>query len=348
MDSLVLFRGNTTAVGLIPFDTTQKVFIALAALPPIAIWFAIYLFSPKKNFATDDPYERMQWFYALMSGIMVGQLLGHALPNSTFYSSSSVPYLAAIFGIIAVIAFLKLCRVYGYAKNQVISSTQYEPLELYNKDGEETHCVELAEQSFILDEEIGHDSSSMQMDDDHSFLSATDSKLTTNDAHDVRWIRRRMFEILFVTSCFMVLFEGPYLSYNASGIIPAYVIPAFYAMKIIQAFMLACYSVFAYNHKRKGKFLFMTHYAWTAVIFSVMCALSTLPVLLGLPPLEIAMIVESPIFGGFYEFFAGALAAVAFNFVSREEFEPTKKGELVWLLLFGVGAFSIWTLGLAI
>ena len=83
-------------------------------------------------------------------------------------------------------------------------------------------------------------------------------------------------------------------------------------------------------------------------MFGIVCVLSTLPVMLNLPSGVIAVFVESRIFGAFYEFFAGALAAVAFNFISREEYEPTKKGELTWLTLFGVGAFTIWALGLVI
>lgn len=343
----VSFGRNATLTDPILFDTTQKVFTALAAVPAVGVWVLIYRFSPKKNFQLNNPYERMQWFYALMSGIMVGQLLGHALPNATLYSDTNVPFLAAIFGIFAVIAFLKLCRVFGYAKNQVIGSTQYEPIEMYTENGEETKYTVLNEQEFILDgDTITHDTSSVQ--DENPIMSAATSTLTANDAHDVRWIRRRMFEILYITSCVMILFEGPYLSYNASGVIPGYAIPAFYAMKMIQGLMLACYSVFAYNHKRTRKFLFLTYYGWTTLVFGIVCVLSTLPVMLNLPSDVIAIFVESRIFGAFYEFFAGALAAVAFNFISREEYEPTKKGELTWLALFGVGAFIIWALGLVI
>ena len=306
---------NITLTGPVLFDTTQKVFTALAAIPAVGVWVLIYRFSPKKNFELNNPYERMQWFYALMSGIMIGQLLGHALPNATLYSNTNIPFLAAIFGIFAVIAFLKLCRVFGYAKNQVIGSTQYEPIEMYKANGEETKYTVLNSQEFILDEDsIQHDTSSLQADD-NPIMSAAQSTLVANDAHDVRWIRRRMFEILFVTSCVMILFEGPYLSYNASGVIPGYAIPAFYAMKMIQGLMLACYSVFAYNHKRTRKILFLTYYGWTALVFGVVCVLSTLPVLLNLSNVVIAILVESRIFGGFYEFFAGALAAVAFKFI---------------------------------
>lgn len=349
MDNLVSLGRNTTAFSPVLFNTTQKVFTALSALPTLAVWAGIYYISPQKNFKLDNPYTHMQRYYALMSGIMVGQLLGHALPNSTFYSNSSIPFLAAIFGIIVVVAFLKLCRVYGYAKNQVVSSTQYEPIELYTDAGEETSLTQLDPEQFILDEDISpYDTSSMQTEGENQVISAVTAKLTSNDASDIRWIRRRMFEIFFVTSCFMILCEGSYLSYNVSEMPPEYCIPAFYGMKMAQAYMLACNSVFSYNHMRPKKILFLGYYGWTAVIFAVICALSSIPVMLNLSRLEIAVVVESPIFGGVYEFFAGVLAAIAFHFISREEYSPTKKSEFLWLLFFGIGACSIWALGLII
>lgn len=349
MERIVLLGRNVTISDPVAFNTIQKVFTALAALPTLAVWAGVYYISPKERFSISNPYKHMRLYYAFMSGIMIGQLLGHALPNSIFYSNPSVPFLAATFGIVVIVAFLKLCRVYGLAKNQVVSSTQYEPIELFTYEGEETAMAELGREQFILDEDIGEfDNSSTQTEGNGQVMSAVTATLTIADASDIRWIRRRIFEIFFVTACFMVLCEGMYLSYNLSEMAPRYSIPAFYGMKIVQAYMLACNSVFAYNHKITRKVLFLTYYNWPAVIFAVICVLSTIPALLGVSKLEIAIIVESPIFGAVYEFFAGVLAAIAFHFISREEFSPTKKGEFMWLLFFGIGACFMWALGLVI
>ena len=347
-DAYALVVRNSTSVIRVPYTVTERIFTSFAFIPAVFVWIIIYRFSPKANFQLNDPYTRMQLLYAVMSGIMIGQLLGHALPNATMYSDSNVPYLAAIIGIIVVMSFLKLCRVFGYAKNQVIGSTQYEPTELYNEEGDETSFVVVGREELLLDDGPLSDTNSFHTDEESKPLGASHSILTGNDAWDVRWIRRRMFEILYTVLCIMTAFEGLYLVYNASNVSPVSAIIAFYVMKSLQAFMLACYAVFAYNHKRTTKFIFLGYYAWAVVGFSVAVVLSTVPILMGISHNEISTIVESRIFSGFYELFAGILAAVAFDFTTREEFNPTKQGELSWLGLFTVGSVVMWGLGLVV
>jgi len=340
---------NATVTEPLALDTTQKVFTALAGLPTLVVWVGLYVFAPKRNFRTEDPYEKMQWMYAVMSGVMIGQLLGHALPNSTFYSNTRVPFMAAIFGILFVVAFAKLCRVFGYAKYQPLAKTAWEPAELFDDEGRETGNTVIRQENVLLDESYtGMDSEYVTSTEDPRILPASTANLTASDASDIRWIRRRMFEILYITVCAMVIFEGFYLAYNASNAVPELSIPCFYLMKAIQALMLACFAVYAYDHMRARRFLRANYYGWAALVFAVVCVCSTIPAILDLPFETISAIVESGVFGAFYEFFAGVLATVAFFFIAREEYKPTRKGEIIWLALFSVGALSVWALGLVI
>lgn len=339
------------------FDITQRIFIPLAAIPAVFVWWVVYWYAPKDNLhIPPSPYERMQWAFALASGMMIGQLFGHALPNAVLYSSSAVPFLAAIVGMVLVLAFFKMARVTGRATNQVLFSTQYEPVELYTAAGEEANYTELERAAFIADE-TATDSSFAGFDSAHEddpvqeeayVMPAHQTMLSGNDAHDVRWIRRGSFYIMFVTICFMVIFEGPFLIYHSNAVSPVLSIPAFYAMKMMQAFILSCYAVHAYDHMRKRKFLFLTFYAWMAVAFGVCCVLSTIPVLVEVDRLGMSLFIQSQYFGGFYELFAGALATMSLYFITREDFQPTLKKEIIWLALFTVGAVAMWGLGLII
>lgn len=360
------FRTNTTsnvtssAASVPPFDIIDKVFLALAALPSLGVWGLMYWIAPKRNFKLDDPFHKMRIPNAIASGGMIGQLLGHALPNISIYSEGNLPYFAAIIGVTIMIFFFRFIRATGNAPDQHVRWTDAEPIVLYDDDGNESPIVQLTGEGMFYEKQLDteelsagraneeyFDNSSISASDAEQTLQMTPTlaKLCMDDAHDIRWIRRTIFIILYVCSLCMIMLEGPILSYNVHLKSTTVQIICFYFLKIMQAQIMASFAIFAYNHMRRKRYLCLTPYAWLAVGFAVTVAASSITVLLGISHDVVTLFVENGWYTAFYCFIAGIFLDIAWRYAHREGDDPTKLGEFVWVFSFFGAATMMWVFG---
>lgn len=106
------------------YTSLQKSFLSLASIPCGVLLFGIYKYSKRHLVAASDSLEqRMERWYAAMSGIMLGIFIFRTLPQSSTASGTSVAMgwsyqTLAVFvmiGFYALMWFDKIGRVWNYS-----------------------------------------------------------------------------------------------------------------------------------------------------------------------------------------------------------------------------------------
>lgn len=373
---------NATTVTVAPvlgmeWTTTTRVFTPLAALPVLLVWFIVWRVSPKRNLHINNPYTKMQYLYALMTGSMAGFLAGHALPNALLIGEYGGVWKCICFfvGMCATAAFIRFARTCGPSLHQVAGDTSDEPYMLFDADGEQMDrvsttprrtpvgSVNVQPPSSAMDAFVGtsyeddYDSGTVTPNAHVIISQSTGDNMATDiadsgDAWDVLWIRRKTAWLIMTIYLFYSSCDGLFLMYNFHEVRPAVLVACFWIFKCSTAATLSGFFVYGYVqlHPSRGLLCCCRRtrcvYPMAALLSSITVVLSSIPVVMGVGQAYVDMVVENAIFGCAGALVAGILLTFALRFVFFEARETSNRAEFKWWVLFALSGLGTACLGL--
>lgn len=310
------------------FSDLQKAFLCLAPLGPAAIWAGTYAFARKKIPTKRSENEMLSPLYACVAGLLLGQLLGHVLPNALLGDYRELKFGCIGLGVLSIIFMYRLFRVCGPAGSEGVLVGDFGPL---------------SDPEAVLDSSSQEERPYVVVDGTQRF---SDQVLPVLRAELSLRLTRRVGLVIYTASLYSQVMEGFLLPYNPRDSSPGGLIAAFWITKCMQAFCMAGYAVYSRLHRQQSTGRVKALYLLMAALWCIAVFLSCLPVLLDLPMATLEQVVLHPASGVFYALSGGMILVISFLFLFLSPREPEWPRTLLFLAIMTASAALMWLTGL--
>jgi len=306
------------------FNEVQKAFLVLSALGPAAIWYLMFKFSSREipEHQTEG-YVMMLW-YGGTSGILIGQVFGHIIPNALIGGFVSIKMMGICVGILGLIVAYKLHRICTWEKYTNSPSPLLETSSAIDQDSQEEKDFHVVDYGKPLDEQM----------------------LPTKGAKDNLRLHRTIGLILFLSFQFSIVIEGFVLLYNPRDSSPAGLVAAVWLLRVMQTIATSTYSIYSKLHRRQERGSVKKLYLFLSVLWCITIILSTIPALMDIDIEFVSRVVEHPALGTFYSIFGGFSLTISFLFLFTFFKCVTKSDQIFYILSMLGGCAATYTIGL--
>jgi len=305
------------------YSVLQKALFPIVSITTMALLYFFYRFgiAPIRG-GLREYGERMEPFYSFAAAAIIGKFLFQSLPNATGPTGAQVGALVsgtAMLGLFIMLCIQKCQRVSHH--NQYYTSPELASVEIRSVINHESMEIQEYYQANDLDSpDVPKDR--LQLQDEMAELRK----------------RQRIFILLLIIMTFIAVMEGFFLVYSEPAVLGGSwaVLCFFFLNKMIDSGIIGTALLHGYIQAKGERSI--NWYRVYAVIWSVVCGLSTLPVLVGMSWSDAFNMVNHIATSVFYSFGGGFLLWIGLYFSSIDRRKSNKKENAVRLVIFAVTA----------
>lgn len=302
------------------FSTGQKVALGFTPLGAAAIWVALVVFAGRQLPSDLSEARALLPLTELVPGLLLGQVMGHVLPNALFGSLVDLKFAMIGVGILVMHAVYRLARVCG--------------------DGP----YHLDEVDAVLDKQTQEEEAFVAIDSVEGFNVLP----SLTQARSGLALRRSVCGLVYTLTLLSLLAEGVALIYNARDRSAGSLVAAFWFAKLFQSVCMVALCLHARLHRAFRVSGIRVNLAGLAGGWCLCVFLSSLPAILGLPHELAVTILEHPATGAIYALCGGVVTSVAFTLLYSRIQSRTLGGTLRGIVLCSVGFAAMWSTGMIV
>ncbi len=296
-------------------------FIAVSAL---CILFLMYGFGKRPIIGNSTFEDRMELLYSFAAAALLGQFLFQALPNAT---GPSGPQISAFVSLFVMIGFFVMLCVQKYQRVNhdnpyYISPENNSSCIVSSLDRDSVQLVEYFHATDLESDDVARQR--FQLSDERAELQK----------------RRRIHVLSLLIMMILCVLEGLFLVYRPQS----YKTLLFFAFhKMMETLIIGVSMLHALIHatsERQPRWYLYTSLLWTAV-----CVLSTLPMLVDAPYDAVFAIVNHLATNIFYALAGGVLFWIALYYIWIDRKQVDKRDTVFRLAIFGTTAAVAWVIG---
>lgn len=301
------------------FTDGQVAALILSSLVAAGVWVAVYLFAMRRLPEHQTENETMLYVYSAAAGCSIGVDLGIIVPSLSIGPLIDVEFLVLGLGILSIVCITRAAQLHH-----------------------QSHVSFLGDTSAALDVDSQEEREFARGEGELGLVEIAE----TAGARHIRWYYKLIAALLFVGASLSTIVEGVLLLANIRDV-PAYgLVLSFWVLKIVKAFYLASFSVFAGLHRKQGRSKIKAPYYVACAVSTVSVLCSFIPLLMGKDQAWALEFVENPVVGCIYALFGGASLATAFIFIFAEIKSVTTPEVIVSLVCLVTGFVATWAVGL--
>ena len=307
------------------YSEVQKgLIVPLIAVPCLALLYAMYAFGKRPIMGNGTFEDRMEPFYSYAASALLGQFLFQALPNATGPSGPQIGAFVSLFvmlGFFVMLCIQKYQRV-NHENPYYISPENNSSCIVSSLDHDTVQLVEYFHATDLESDDVARQR--FQLSDERAELQK----------------RRRIHVLTVIIMIILCVLEGFFLVYRPAS----WKLWAFFIMhKFMETMIIGVSMLHALIHatgERERRWYLYTSLLWTSV-----CALSTLPMLVDASYNVIYKIVNHLATNIFYALAGGILFWIALYYIWIDRKQVDKRDTVLRLGIFGVTAAVSWVVG---
>lgn len=302
----------------------KGILVPFIAISSLCILFLMYGFGKRPIIGNATFEDRMELFYSFAAAALLGQFLFQALPNATGPSGPQIGAFVSLFvmiGFFVMLCFQKYQRV-NHDNPYYISPENNSSCIVSSLDHESVQLVEYFHATDLESDDVARQR--FQLSDERAELNK----------------RRRIHVLTVLIMIVLCAFEGLFLVYRPQS----YKILLFFAFhKMMETLIIGVSMLHALIHatsEREPRW-----YLYTSLIWTTVCVLSTIPMLVNAPYDSIFAIVNHLATNIFYALAGGILFWIALYYIWIDRKQVDKRDTVFRLAIFGTTAAVAWVIG---
>lgn len=305
-------------------DVQKGLIVPLIVVPCLTAFYLLYRFGKKPIVGNGTFEDRMEPLYSYAAAALLGQFLFQALPNAT---GPSGPQIGAFVSLFVMVGFFVMLCIQKYQRVShdnpyYISPENNSSCIVSSLDHEHVQLVEYFHATDLESDDVARQR--FQLSDEHAELQK----------------RRRIHVLTVFIMIILCVLEGFFLMYRPAS----WKLFSFFILhKLMETGILGVSMLHALIHattEREPRWYLYTSLVWTAV-----CGVSTLPMLVDASYDVIFGIVNHLATSIFYALAGGILFWIALYYIWIDRKQVDKRDTVVRLVIFGVTAGVAWVVG---
>lgn len=305
-------------------EVQKGLIVPFIALPCLGLFYALYKFGKKPILGASTFEDRMEPLYSFAAAALLGQFLFQALPNATGPSGPQIGVFVSLFVMIGF--FIMLCvqkyqRV-SHENPYYVSPENNSACIVSSLDPSSMELVEYFHASDLESEDVARQR--FQLSDEHAELQK----------------RRRIHVLTVIIMTVLCILEGFFFIYREASWKTYFF---FIVHKFMETLIIGVSMLHALIHataEREHRWYLYTSLVWTAI-----CACSTVPMLVGVSYDVVYGIVNHLATNIFYALAGGFLFWIALYYIWIDRKQVDKRDTVIRLAIFGVTGAVSWIVG---